>query len=98
MGLALPSFAQALSRCRVFVSVDTGPAHFSRACGVPTVVVHGSTTSERTGPSGSVGVEGGPLACRPCYRQTCAYDLECMKIPVDDVRDVVRSVLAVGDD
>ena len=97
VGLSLPDFAQALSRCRVFVSVDTGPAHFARACGVPTVVVHGSTAPERTGPWGSVAVEGGPLACRPCYRQSCAHDLECMNIPVDDVREAVLGVLAVGD-
>jgi heptosyltransferase-2 len=98
VGLALPDFAQALSKCRVFVSVDTGPAHFARACGVPTVVVYGSTSPERTGPWGSVGVEGGPLACRPCYRQSCAHDLECMNIPVDEVRETVLGVLAVGDD
>ena len=96
VGLALPDFARALSRCRVFVSVDTGPAHFARACGVPTVVVHGSTSPRGTGPDGAVAVEGPELPCRPCYRQTCAHNLECMDIPSAKVRAVIQDTLGVS--
>jgi heptosyltransferase-2 len=91
VGLSLPAFAAALGRCAVFVSNDSGGAHFARACGVPTVVVHGSTTAARTGPHGAIAVEGPDLACRPCYRKTCAYGLECLQIPVERVHDAVRT-------
>lgn len=93
VGLPLPELARALAHCRVFVSVDTGPAHFARACGVPTVVIHGSTTSERTGPAGAGAVEGPEIPCRPCYRQTCAHNLECMDIPQEQVRSVIDAML-----
>lgn len=97
VGLSLPAFAGALQRCAVFVSVDSGAAHFAAAGGVPTVVVHGSTASEGTGPAGSFGVEpaAGP-ACRPCYRQRCRYGLECFDIPVEAVVERVREVLRAG--
>lgn len=90
VGLPLPDFAQALRRCAVFVSNDSGPAHFARAVGVPTVVIHGSTTAARTGPSGSVPVEGPALDCRPCYRQRCRRALECFDIPVEAVLAAVQ--------
>lgn len=91
VGLPLPAFARALERCAVFVSNDSGPAHFARACGAPTVVVHGSTTASRTGPVGAVPVEGPDLDCRPCYRQRCRRALECFDIPVERVLAAVRS-------
>lgn len=93
VGLPLPAFARALGRCAVFVSNDSGPAHFARACGAPTVVVHGSTTAARTGPAGAVPVEGPDLDCRPCYRQRCRRALECFDIPVGAVLSAVRSAL-----
>jgi ADP-heptose:LPS heptosyltransferase len=93
VGLPLDAFAGALSRCAVFVSNDSGSAHFARALGVPTVVVHGSTTASRTGPAGAHPVEGPELPCRPCYRKTCAYGLECLAIPVGRVRAAVEAAL-----
>ncbi len=69
-GLPLGALAGALARAAVLVSVDTGPAHFARAVGVPTVVLHGSTDPARSGPHGSVPVEGS-APCRPCHRSTC---------------------------
>jgi heptosyltransferase-2 len=92
VGLALPAFASALARCAVFVSNDSGAAHFARACGVPTVVVHGSTSPARTGPHGASAVEG-EAACRPCYRKACRFGLECLQIEVDRVEAAVREVL-----
>jgi heptosyltransferase-2 len=84
VGLSLPALARALSRCAVLVGNDSGSAHFARACGVPTVVVYGSTAPERTGPAGAEAVEGS-APCRPCYRKACPYDLECLDIPVERV-------------
>lgn len=54
--LSLPAFAKSLSHCAVFVSVDTGPAHFARACGVPTIVIHTSTDPSHTCPLGAQAV------------------------------------------
>ena len=85
VGLSLPAFARALSHCRAFVSNDSGAAHFAAACGVPTVVVFGSTTAARTGPAGCRAVEGPSLPCRPCYGRRCPHALECLNIPVDAV-------------
>lgn len=93
VGLPLPAFARALSRCAVFVSNDSGAAHFAAACGVPTVVVHASTTASRTGPWGALPVEGPDLSCRPCYRKRCTVGLGCMAIEVERVLDRVNEVL-----
>lgn len=92
-GLSLPAFAAALSRCAVFVSNDSGAAHFARACGVPTIVVHGSTTARRTGPHGAVAIEGPDVPCRPCYRKTCRFGLECLDIPVQRVLAAVHDAI-----
>jgi ADP-heptose:LPS heptosyltransferase len=93
VGLPLPEFAGALGRCAVFVSNDSGAAHFARACEIPTVVVYGSTTASRTGPAGSVGVEGPDLPCRPCYRGRCRYELGCLDISVSSVLEHVQGLL-----
>jgi len=92
VGLGLPAFASALVRCAVFVSNDSGAAHFARACGVPTVAVYGSTTPSRTGPHGATAVEG-EASCRPCYRKECPFGLECLQIEVERVEAAVREVL-----
>ncbi len=68
-GLSLPDFAAALDRCRVFVSNDSGAAHFAAACGARVVVLHGSTSADRTGVGEAI--EGPDLWCRPCYRKRC---------------------------
>lgn len=76
-GLALPDFAAALDRCRVFVSNDSGAAHFAAACGARVLVVHGSTDAALTGVG--EGLDGGPLWCRPCYRKWCFNGLRCLE-------------------
>jgi len=93
VGLSLPHFAKALERCAVFVSNDSGAAHFARACGTPTVVVFGSTTAARTGPRGAIAVEGPELSCRPCYAKRCTRNLECLDIEVDRVLRAVQEAL-----
>ena len=94
VGTSLPDFAATLERCAVFVSADTGPAHFARAVGRPTVVVHTSTSAERTGPAGAIGLEPVGLACHPCERPTCPWDYACQRTPVDRVLDQVRRLEA----
>ncbi|MEZ4321046.1 MAG: glycosyltransferase family 9 protein [Myxococcota bacterium] len=90
VGLPLPDFAAALDRCAVFVSNDSGAAHFARACNTPTVVVHGSTSAARTGPHGAVALEHA-VPCHPCYRPTCSVGLGCLGTPVSRVLAAVQS-------
>lgn len=94
VGLSLPAFARALRRCRLFVSNDSGAAHFAAACGVPVVTVHGSTSAHGTGPAGSMAVRGPALACAPCHRATCGRgDHACLDVPVDEVWRAACGVL-----
>ena len=91
VGLPLPTLAASLRRARALVSNDSGVAHFARAAGVPTVVVYGSTAPARTGPAGSVAVEGPALACRPCYKKRCPYPgVPCLEISPETVLAAVR--------
>lgn len=90
-GLSLVDLAATLRRAAWLVSNDTGPAHLARAVGVRTLVVHTSTTAARTGPAGAIAVEAPELPCRPCYRNTCAHDLECLGI---SVRSVLEHLVA----
>lgn len=96
VGLPLPDFAAALSRCAVFVTNDSGAAHFARAVGCPTVVIYGSTIPSVTGPMGSVAVEmeGATLDCRPCYKKQCRVGgTPCLDIDVGLVLKTVRRLL-----
>lgn len=94
VGLPFPEFGRALSRCAVFVTNDSGAAHFARAVGTPTVVVHGSTAPGRTGAVGSFAVEGPALACRPCYRKRCHVGgVPCLDIGVSPVEAAVVAAL-----
>ncbi|TVQ90987.1 MAG: hypothetical protein EA397_10860 [Deltaproteobacteria bacterium] len=93
VGLSLSDLGRALGRCRVLVANDSGAAHFARALGVPTVVVYGSTSPDRTGPTGARSVEGPDPGCRPCYRKRCARrDLACLRIEVDRVGATIEEI------
>jgi heptosyltransferase-2 len=76
-GLSLPDFAAALDACRVFVSNDSGAAHFAAACGARVLVLHGSTTASLTGVGDAI--EGPDLWCRPCYGKRCLRGLRCLQ-------------------
>lgn len=94
IGLSLPAFATALARCRLFVSNDSGAAHFARACGTSVLVVYGSTTPAATGPLGSHSLVGPRPPCAPCYRRSCPTSLECFEVPVDDVLRKIDTILS----
>lgn len=92
VGQPLGQLAACLERARVLVVNDSGLSHFGRAVGVPTVVVHGSTTPGRTGAAGSVPVLGPPLSCQPCYKKRCAVGgAPCLDIPVEVVLSAVAA-------
>lgn len=93
VGASLPAFARALARCALFVSNDSGAAHFARACGVPVLVIYGSTRPDRTGPLGAHAIVGPDEPCAPCYRQRCPRGLECYDLGVDAVLHRIRGLV-----
>ncbi len=95
VGLPLPALSAALRRCSVFVSHDSGVAHFARACDVPVVAIFGPTVPERTGPRGARVVQRRGPACRPCYGSACRRGHSpCLDIDVDRV---LRRVVELRD-
>lgn len=88
-----------ISRCRVFVTNDSGLMHVAAALGVPTVAIFGSTDPERTGPLGEAcRVIQKPLPCAPCFKTQCPTgDRRCMDlIAVDEVFSVVEGLWPLG--
>ena len=87
----LPALAGVLSRCRSFVSNDSGAMHLAAAVDVPVVGIFGPTrewaTSPLPGPRGlDTAIVHTDVWCRPCMLRTCPIDHRCMTgIAVDDV-------------
>lgn len=98
-GLTTLGQAMALiSRCRLFLTNDSGLMHVSAALGVPTVAIFGSTDPQKTGPLGaSCRVMRKPLPCSPCFKSSCPKDRECMGlITAEDVMSAIQELWAHG--
>lgn len=84
----------------VMISNDSGPAHFSAACGLPTIVLFGPETPNLYRPLGTATAIYAGLACSPCvsasnHRKSACTDNVCMQaIGVEQVVQAVESVLA----
>lgn len=76
-----------LSRCRLFLSNDSGLMHLAGAFGIPLVAVFGSTNPKTTSPVGAKSiVVTKNVSCSPCLKKTCPTDFRCMEgITVEDV-------------
>lgn len=84
-----------ISRCRLFISNDSGLMHVAGALNVPTIAVFGSTNPTTTSPVGrnSVIVRH-DVPCSPCLKKTCPTDFRCMRlVSVEDVLKVVQNLL-----
>jgi heptosyltransferase-2 len=81
-----------ISRCRLFISNDSGLMHVAGALGVPTLAIFGSTNPVTTSPPGEKSiVVHKDLPCSPCLKTTCPTDFQCMDlIGVEDVYGVAR--------
>lgn len=102
----LPGLAALLSLCQLVVTNDTGPMHLAGAVGTPTVTLWGPSDPAEVRPVGArdARVTGAPLACKPCFKNTCprsgtgtllsdAHE-ECMRlITVEAVLAATRGVL-----
>jgi len=96
----LPELIATISRCRTFLTNDSGPLHIAVASHVPTVAIFGPTTKELgffPYGSGHRVIEK-ELSCRPCGlhgADRCPLGhFNCMKeITVSEVFDAVREKL-----
>jgi heptosyltransferase-2 len=84
-----------MTRCRLFISNDSGLMHVAAALGVPTVAVFGSTNPATTSPPGRKNIIiHKDVACSPCLRPDCPTDFKCMDlIGVDDVYEAAVRML-----
>lgn len=81
-----------ISRCRLFISNDSGLMHVAGAIGVPTLAIFGSTNPVTTSPPGEKSVVvHKDLPCSPCLKTNCPTDFQCMDlIGVEDVYGAAR--------
>ncbi|MGH7550322.1 MAG: glycosyltransferase family 9 protein [Gemmatimonadota bacterium] len=93
----LPVLAECFRRIDFLVTNDTGPMHLAAAAGTPLLDLCGAANERVTGPRGVASrVLVHPVHCRPCVKNVCAYNLECMRgIGVEAVHRHVLSRLAV---
>ncbi len=93
----LPVLAECFRHSRLVVSNDTGPMHLAAAVGAPLLALCGASDERKTGPRGAeCEVLVHPLFCRPCMKNTCAYNLACLTgITADAVLDRARARLAI---
>jgi ADP-heptose:LPS heptosyltransferase len=85
---------------KLMISNDSGPAHFSAACGLPTIVLFGPETPNLYRPLGTATAIYAGLACSPCvsasnHRKSACTDNVCMQaIGVEQVFQAAERVLA----
>jgi ADP-heptose:LPS heptosyltransferase len=97
---ALSELPALYAHAAVMVTNDSGPAHFSAAVGLPTIVLFGPETPKLYQPLGSSRAIYAGLACSPCvsahnHRKTACTDNVCMRaIGVDEVYAAVAETLA----
>ena len=84
-----------ISRCRVFVSNDSGLMHVAGALNIPTVAIFGSTNPVTTSPPGErTMLVRKPVECSPCLKKICPTDFRCMtSITADDVYEAAHRLL-----
>lgn len=78
--LNLRELAYLLSLCRLLITNDSAPLHIAGSVDMPVIAIFGPTDPEKYGPVSSKGVVlRKALACSPCEKASCRFNLECMK-------------------
>jgi ADP-heptose:LPS heptosyltransferase/O-antigen/teichoic acid export membrane protein len=93
---SLPALAAFLRKCRIFIGVDSGPAHIAAAMGIPVVSLYSGTNSSRQwSPRGlQVSVFQKVTPCSPCELTDCPLNNECMRlIESNEVLAVIEKYL-----
>jgi lipopolysaccharide heptosyltransferase II len=98
-GLLLGELAEFLSRCRVFISNDSGPVHVATAVKTPVVAIFGrkdpGLSPKRWGPLGEkCAVLHKDVGCEKCLAHNCDKDFECLKaISVEEVVEAAEMLI-----
>lgn len=80
----LEDLAALVSRAHLYIGGDSGPLHIASTTPTPIVALFGPTLAPRSLPwrnpiHPAVGVDAGPLPCRPCHQRTCVPgDFRCL--------------------
>ena len=97
----LAELAALVTRARLYIGGDSGPLHIAATTRTAVVALFGPTLPERSLPwrdptIPSIGVDAGPLPCRPCHQRTCGPgDFRCLTgITVPQVLDACIAALA----
>ena len=90
-----------VGRAVLYIGGDSGPLHIAATTATPVVALFGPTLAERSLPwradtIGSIGVDAGPLPCRPCHQRHCVPgDFRCLTaISPTMVLDAARVLLS----
>jgi predicted lipopolysaccharide heptosyltransferase III len=97
----LAELAALVTRARLYIGGDSGPLHVAATTRTPVVALFGPTLPERSLPwrdpvLTAIGVDAGPLPCRPCHQRTCVPgDFRCLtNITVPQVLDACERALS----
>lgn len=91
----LGSLKPLIRDARVLVCNDTGPRHYGKAFGVPTVTIFGPTDQRWTDTDdvGEIKLQVS-VECGPCQLKTCPIDHRCMtRLTTEGVMDAIGRVL-----
>ncbi|MBD3235150.1 MAG: hypothetical protein GF330_00410, partial [Candidatus Eisenbacteria bacterium] len=96
MGMfSLRGSAALLAECTAAVANDSGAMHLAQGAGCPTAALFGSTEPSWTGPLGPNRIVRHEVACSPCFRSDCPYNLECWDgLHVDRVWSELQDLVA----
>lgn len=77
---SLGGLAALIARLDLFISNDTGPAHFANALDIPSVTIFGPAEFVRWAPLDRErhAVVRHPVACSPCPHRVCPIDHRCL--------------------
>lgn len=84
-----------ISRCRLFISNDSGLMHIAGALNIPTIAIFGSTNPVTTSPMGEKSIiVRKEISCSPCLKKNCPTDFLCMDlVSVEDVLKAAQNLL-----
>ncbi|MEA3490109.1 MAG: glycosyltransferase family 9 protein [Candidatus Omnitrophota bacterium] len=97
--LLVGELAEFLSRCRLFISNDSGPVHVAVAVNTPAVVIFGrkdpGLSPGRWGPLGEKDIVlHKDVGCEICLAHRCNRDFECLKaVSIDEVVEAAERIL-----
>ncbi len=88
-----------ISRCRLFISNDSGLMHIAGALNIPTIAIFGSTNPVTTSPMGEKSViVRSEVPCSPCLKKKCPTDFRCMDfVSTDDVLKSAQNLMTLAD-